>query len=79
MLPSAGWLVIAFQADNPGAWLLHCHIAWHVSQGFAAQFLEREDEIATTVDLGVLDDTCAAWDEYKGKMYYKQNDSGLKR
>lgn len=26
MLPGSGYLVIAFQTDNPGAWLLHCHI-----------------------------------------------------
>jgi FtsP/CotA-like multicopper oxidase with cupredoxin domain len=26
MLPPGGWLVIAFQTNNPGAWLMHCHI-----------------------------------------------------
>lgn len=26
MLPAGGWLVIAFPTDNPGAWLMHCHI-----------------------------------------------------
>jgi len=26
MLPANGWMVIAFLSDNPGAWLLHCHI-----------------------------------------------------
>ena len=25
-LPVGGWLVIAFPSDNPGAWLMHCHI-----------------------------------------------------
>jgi FtsP/CotA-like multicopper oxidase with cupredoxin domain len=25
-MPAAGWLVIAFETDNPGAWLMHCHI-----------------------------------------------------
>lgn len=24
MLPAAGYVVIAFKADNPGAWLCHC-------------------------------------------------------
>lgn len=33
MLPGAGYLVMAFKADNPGAWLCHCHIAWHTSEG----------------------------------------------
>jgi FtsP/CotA-like multicopper oxidase with cupredoxin domain len=45
MLPSWGWIVIAFVTDNPGAWLMHCHIAWHVSQGLGVQFLERVDDI----------------------------------
>lgn len=26
MLPQRGYLVIAFPTDNPGAWLMHCHI-----------------------------------------------------
>lgn len=25
LLPTAGWLVLRFVADNPGAWLMHCH------------------------------------------------------
>lgn len=25
-LPAGGWLVVAFPSDNPGAWLMHCHI-----------------------------------------------------
>lgn len=27
MLPGNGWLIVAFQNNNPGAWLFHCHIA----------------------------------------------------
>lgn len=26
MLPSGGWLAVAFTTDNPGAWVFHCHI-----------------------------------------------------
>jgi FtsP/CotA-like multicopper oxidase with cupredoxin domain len=26
-------LVIEINADNPGVWPFHCHIAWHVSAG----------------------------------------------
>jgi FtsP/CotA-like multicopper oxidase with cupredoxin domain len=26
VLPASGFMVMAFQADNPGAWLMHCHI-----------------------------------------------------
>jgi len=30
MLLANGYLVIAFITDNTGAWLMHCHIAWHI-------------------------------------------------
>ena len=33
MLPKFSHMVIQFDADNPGVWPFHCHIAWHVSQG----------------------------------------------
>lgn len=34
MLPASGYLVIAFETDNPGAWLMHCHIGrWSRNQG----------------------------------------------
>lgn len=26
MLPTNGWVAIAFQTNNPGSWLMHCHI-----------------------------------------------------
>lgn len=29
MLPASGFLVLAWETDNPGAWLMHCHIGWH--------------------------------------------------
>lgn len=37
MLPAAGYLVIAWQADNPGVWLAHCQYVG----GFFFLFLER--------------------------------------
>ncbi|KAF4780802.1 Laccase-2 [Colletotrichum scovillei] len=39
LLPVNGYLIIAFQIDNPGVWLMHCHIAWHASGGLALQGL----------------------------------------
>ena len=29
IIPGGGHVVIRFRADNPGVWLLHCHIEWH--------------------------------------------------
>jgi FtsP/CotA-like multicopper oxidase with cupredoxin domain len=31
LLPTAGYIVLAFVTDNPGVWLMHCHIGWHTS------------------------------------------------
>ncbi|WPG98512.1 laccase-2 [Acrodontium crateriforme] len=60
-----GYLVLAFQADNPGVWLLHCHVGWHVAQGFALQIIENLDGIKDTVHNScLLNDTCTAWKKY---------------
>ena len=32
-------MVIQFDADNPGVWPFHCHIAWHVSAGLYVNIL----------------------------------------
>lgn len=78
MVPGNGYLVIAFLTDNPGAWLLHCHIAWHTSEGFAMQIIEREDEIAPLIDVDTLDGTCERWKEYETSgRGYAQWDSGV--
>lgn len=75
MLPQDGWLVIAFETNNPGAWIMHCHIAWHVADGLAAQFVESPDLIDISDD---FDDICATWkDYYPDESPYKQDDSGV--
>ncbi|XP_051132278.1 laccase-3-like [Andrographis paniculata] len=38
-VPVGGWAVIRFVADNPGVWLMHCHIDSHLGWGFAMSFL----------------------------------------
>ena len=43
-----GYLVLEFNADNPGVWPLHCHIAWHVSSGMYVNIMERPDDITET-------------------------------
>ncbi|KAJ5901666.1 multicopper oxidase-domain-containing protein [Penicillium taxi] len=34
-IPSRGYAVLRFRADNPGVWLFHCHILWHMATGMA--------------------------------------------
>ncbi|KAK7754407.1 hypothetical protein SLS62_003700 [Diatrype stigma] len=77
MLPASGYLVLAWQADNPGAWLMHCHIGWHTSEGFGLQWIERYDEIAAIVDQTVLNDTCTAWTNFQATENIDQEDSGI--
>ncbi|KAI3123985.1 CAZyme family AA1 [Penicillium roqueforti] len=35
VIPSRGYAVLRFRADNPGVWLLHCHMLWHSMTGMA--------------------------------------------
>ncbi|KAH9662097.1 Laccase-3 [Citrus sinensis] len=37
--PPGGWVAVRFVAENPGIWLLHCHIDSHLTWGLAMAFL----------------------------------------
>ncbi|OJD25873.1 hypothetical protein ACJ73_02760 [Blastomyces percursus] len=37
-IPPRGHAVLRFLADNPGTWLFHCHILWHLASGMAMVF-----------------------------------------
>jgi FtsP/CotA-like multicopper oxidase with cupredoxin domain len=79
-MPGSGWMVIAFYTDNPGAWLLHCHIGWHVSQGLGMQFLERKNDIRSLMHLDQIVPNCNAWRQYVPRAkWLPKLDSGLKR
>ncbi|XP_074557324.1 laccase-14-like [Curcuma longa] len=38
-VPAGGWAVIRFVADNPGVWIMHCHLEQHVPLGLATVFV----------------------------------------
>ncbi|KAJ4832382.1 sphingosine N-acyltransferase lac1 [Turnera subulata] len=38
-VPMGGWAAIRIKADNPGVWLIHCHIEEHTSWGMAMAFV----------------------------------------
>ena len=75
-IPGGGWLAIAFASNNPGAWLMHCHIAWHVSEGLSVQFLEEPSKIKMP-DASEFAKTCSIYNAYYKKSYWKKDDSGL--
>ncbi|KAK4148794.1 laccase [Chaetomidium leptoderma] len=81
MLPPRGWLLLAFKTTNPGAWLFHCHIAWHVSGGLSVQFLERPNDLRqrlTAADKADFNRVCNAWRAYWPTNPFPKIDSGLK-
>lgn len=77
MLPASGYLALAFQTDNPGAWLMHCHIGWHTAEGFAMQWIVDQDAITDLIDYDTLNSTCAAWDTYANANDVEVDDSGV--
>jgi iron transport multicopper oxidase len=46
-----GNIVLRFQANNPGVWLFHCHIEWHVVSGLVATFVEAPLELQKTLEI----------------------------
>ncbi|KAJ3378138.1 hypothetical protein HDU84_007905, partial [Entophlyctis sp. JEL0112] len=78
MLPASGYIAVAFPIDNPGVWIMHCHIAFHASEGLALQFVERYSEIAGNVGItAAWNDTCTNWDSYIADHTVEDDDSGI--
>ncbi|KAH1327804.1 hypothetical protein KXV70_009033 [Aspergillus fumigatus] len=82
---TGSYVWIAFQVNNPGAWLLHCHIAFHVSSGLSLQFIEQPKKVKPLMEaagvLGEFHDRCAKWTEYYDSVNIPDNhtidDSGI--
>ena len=43
MLNKNAYAVFRFKADNPGVWLFHCHIEYHVESGLMATIIEAPE------------------------------------
>ncbi|KAL1936528.1 hypothetical protein VTP01DRAFT_662 [Rhizomucor pusillus] len=60
-VPSGGFTIIRFRADNPGAWFFHCHIEWHLESGLAAVFIEAPEVAQERIKLPqAFEDICTA-------------------
>jgi len=69
---------MGFLLDNPGAWLVHCHIAWHASQGLSLEFVGDQKEIAMKIPEGEerqFRDVCKSWGLHT--PVWEQDDSGI--
>ncbi|OAP61541.1 hypothetical protein AYL99_03744 [Fonsecaea erecta] len=79
----SGWTVIGFQTDNPGAWIMHCHIIWHADGGMGLQYIEQPDAIDAESYWSSqgFQDECSSYSNYQtgnveGKLSYE---AGIKR
>jgi FtsP/CotA-like multicopper oxidase with cupredoxin domain len=50
LVPSGGYVVTRFKADNPGMWIMHCHQELHLADGMAMVFVEASDDIPKIPD-----------------------------
>ena len=84
LLPRKGYMAIGFKTDNPGVWILHCHIAWHASSGLAMNIRENEHSINLSKEVvEEKDRVCKNWrawfDDKKNWFDHHefQEDSGI--
>ncbi|KAI4162072.1 MAG: hypothetical protein LQ342_004242 [Letrouitia transgressa] len=73
LLPQNGYAIIAFKADNPGVWIMHCHIAFHASFGLALQIMENQQaaiglwpSFRESEALNATRKTCETWNRWAG-------------
>ncbi|EAU90667.2 laccase 2 [Coprinopsis cinerea okayama7 len=55
-------VTIRFRTDNPGPWILHCHIDWHLVLGLAVVFAEDAPTVATMDPPPAWDQLCPIYD-----------------
>ena len=84
LLPNAvsatepSYIVVQIDADNPGVWPFHCHIAWHVSAGLYINILENANSIKHDMPIpSIMAQTCRDWAAFTGSHIPDQIDSGL--
>ena len=61
IVPAGGYVVIAFRANNPGYWFLHCHIESHQLEGMAVLIQEYPDSEHNPPPDGINDCTNFHW------------------
>lgn len=55
-------VTIRFRTDNPGPWIMHCHVDWHLVMGFSVVFAEDVPSIATSNRPAAWDELCPIYD-----------------
>ncbi|OKL58237.1 hypothetical protein UA08_06387 [Talaromyces atroroseus] len=59
-IPRRGYAVLRIRADNPGVWLFHCHVMWHLVGGMAMLIdsMNGSDDVAHQPWLAVEGSEC---------------------
>ncbi|KAF5364359.1 hypothetical protein D9756_001110 [Leucocoprinus leucothites] len=76
---TAGDIVsIRFNTDNPGPWIFHCHIDFHLKEGFAFVFAEAPDDIQSYQDTppAAWQDLCPIWGNQTDVVKHAGQDGG---
>ncbi|KAG8775201.1 laccase, multicopper oxidase, benzenediol:oxygen oxidorectuctase [Ceratobasidium sp. 428] len=58
VIPANTWAVLRFESTNPGVWFMHCHIDWHLAEGFAAVIVVQPDAVAQMTIPSTASDMC---------------------
>lgn len=72
-----GYIVIQYDTDNPGVWPLHCHAAWHLSNGLYVNLMEQTPSIKNKKLPNLIGQTCRDWGAYTEDYTVLQIDSGV--
>ncbi|KAH6568245.1 hypothetical protein BASA61_008702 [Batrachochytrium salamandrivorans] len=76
VIPSNGYVVIRFLADNPGVWMFHCHIEWHLEAGLSALIIEAPDVMRKTIHIPqATTDQCRALGQSISGNAFGHNDT----
>jgi iron transport multicopper oxidase len=58
VLAAGGYTVIRFIADNPGVWIIHCHMEWHVDAGLTATIIEAPTQLQAQTFPPAMEQIC---------------------
>ncbi|PFH45432.1 multicopper oxidase [Amanita thiersii Skay4041] len=56
-------VTIRFTTDNPGPWIVHCHIDWHLEMGLSIVFAEDTETAGTFDPPSDWEDLCPTFNE----------------
>ena len=72
IVPAGGYVVVAFQADNPGYWFLHCHIEVHQLEGMAVLIEEYNSGQHWKAPDKLTAEGSFIWEVYEYEEYLKR-------